>query len=225
MRQTQHRGQTLDYLSLCPEDHAEGQFLPLVICLHGYGAGMEDLTGLAEAIDPQRYVYVFPNGPRPAFDGADTTSRAWFERGGHESPEGVREALQALDGFVREVLARYQVPAGRCLLLGFSQGGNLALRYGLPRPDVFAALAVLSGSLRQPQELKADLPASRKQPLFLAHGTADAMIPVEWGKQAAAFLQGQGYQPVFKQYHGMGHSIGPALLADLRAWVLRTLPP
>ena len=62
---------------------------PAIVCLHGYGANMEDLTGLASALDPTGYQYVFPNGPLPAFDGADLSMRTWYERGGNESPEAV----------------------------------------------------------------------------------------------------------------------------------------
>ncbi len=225
MKEALYRGSTLEYLTLYPDGFKEDAAYPVLICLHGYGANKYDLTGLAETLDPVGYVYVFPNGPKIAFDGADPTSRAWFERGGKESPEGVREAMQAFDGLVQEVRPRYRVLPGQCLLLGFSQGGNLALRYGLPRPEMFAGIAVLSGSLRQVEELEPDLPASRTQPMFIAHGTADELIPVQWGRQLAAFLQEKGYRPNFKIYHGMGHHISLPLLADLRRWLTATLPP
>jgi hypothetical protein len=46
---------------------------------------MQDLTGLAAALDPTGYLYVSPNGPLSAFDGADPSMRTWYERGGNES--------------------------------------------------------------------------------------------------------------------------------------------
>jgi phospholipase/carboxylesterase len=224
MKQTASRGSTLEYLTLYPDGHAEGAAYPLILCLHGYGADMHDLAGLAEALDPTGYLYVLPSAPLPAFDGADVTARAWHERGGNESPEAVRDALAALDGLAREVLTRYRVPAGRALLLGFSQGGALALRYGLPRSEVFAGLAVLSGSLKRVEDLRADLPAARRQPIFVAHGTNDPLVPVAWSREVVTFLEGQGYRPVYRTYP-LGHTIGPRLLADLREWLTGTLPP
>lgn len=136
----------------------------------------------------------------------------------------MRHALAALDGFVKDVLARYQVSAGRALLLGFSQGGAMALRYGLPRPDLFAGIAVLSGSLRRVEELRPDLPVERDQPIFIAHGEDDSMVPVEWSQRLLAFLEEHGYQPAYQTYP-IGHQISPALMADLRAWVKKIFPP
>ncbi len=125
---------------------------------------------------------------------------------------------------MREVLARHRTPPGRALLLGFSQGGALALRYGLPRPEVFAGLAVLSGSLKKVEDLRAGLPPARKQAIFIGHGTRDPLVPVGWSREVLAFLEGQGYRPVYRTFP-IGHSIGPRLLQELRAWVATTLPP
>src|SRR4051794_24876858 len=146
---------TLEYLALTPEGYEEGTPWPLLVWLHGFGADMHDLASLAAAVHTTGYLHVLPNAPLGGFGGPEGTVRAWYERGGKERPESVRLALAGLDSFVQEVLTRFRVPAGRVLLIGFSQGAALALRYGLPRPDVFAGLAVLSGSLRQVDDLRA----------------------------------------------------------------------
>lgn len=223
MERIHYRGSTLEYLTLYPDAYVEEKPYPLVVCLHGFGANMEDLTGLVSALDPCGYLYVFPNGPLAAIDGADVSQRAWYERGGFESPEAVGFALQAFDGFVQEVLERYRVPAGKVVLLGFSQGGAVALRYGLPRPDRFAGIAVLSGSLRQVEDLRPDLPAARVQPIFVGHGTRDSLVPVELSHKLVAFLEGEGYQPFFRTYP-MDHQISLAELRDLGPWVRKVLP-
>lgn len=223
MRQVHNRGTTLEYLTVYPDAYDEQRVYPLIVCLHGYGANMEDLTGLASALDSTGYLYVFPNGPLPAFDGADPSMRTWYERGGNESPDAVQFALQALDSFIQEVLARYRVPAGQAILLGFSQGGAMALRYGVPRPDVFAGIASLSGSLRRFEDLRPNLPPARDQPIFVGHGKADSMVPVDYSRQLRAFLEGEGYRPVFHTYP-IDHQISPAEIKDVRSWLQKTLP-
>jgi len=223
MERVHHRGSTLEYLTLYLDAYDEEKPYPLVVCLHGFGANMEDLTGLVSAIDTCGYLFVFPNGPVTAFDGADDSLRAWYERGGIESPEAVRIALQAFDGFVQEVLERYRVPPAKVVLLGFSQGGAVALRYGLPRPDRFAGIAVLSGSLRNVEDLRPDLPAERKQPIFVGHGNWDSLVPVEYSHKLVAFLEGEGYRPFFRTYP-MDHQISLAELRDLGLWVRKVLP-
>jgi len=221
MKSSVDRGSSLDYLTVYPDDYVEGKSYPLIICLHGFGANKDDLSGLAPVIDRTGYLYVLPDGPLAAAD--EPTIRAWYERGGKESPVAVREALAALDGLVREVLARFRVTPGRALLVGFSQGGAMGLRYGLPRPDMFAGIGVLSGSLRQVDDLRASLPAERKQPIFVAHGQFDSMVPFAWSQDLVAFLEAQGYQPTYKTYP-IDHEISPSLVAELRSWIKKVLP-
>jgi len=223
MERIYYRGSTLEYLTLYRDAYDKEKPYPLIVCLHGFGANMEDLTGLVSAIDTCGYIFVFPNGPVAALDGADASLRAWYERGGNESPKAVRFALQAFDGFLQEVLASYRVPAGKVVLLGFSQGGAVALRYGLPRPDLFAGIAVLSGSLRRVEDLRPDLPATKDQPIFVGHGTWDSLVPVEYSHKLVAFLEGEGYQPFFRTYP-MDHQISLAELRDLGPWVRKVLP-
>src|SRR5262249_35301767 len=107
------QGKTLTYQVLYPDGHREGESYPVVFCLHGYGANRADLPGLAERLNSRGYLYVLPDGPIAAFDGADPTMRAWYERGGNESAAAVGEALAALEGLVGEVLERFRTPPGR----------------------------------------------------------------------------------------------------------------
>jgi phospholipase/carboxylesterase len=217
------QGSTLDYLTILPDGPHPGPTCPVVICLHGFGANMYDLADLAHVLG-RGYAYVFPNAPMTMSRGGGATGRAWYEGGGYESADAVALALAALDGLVRELLTEQRAVAGQAVLLGFSQGGALALRYGLPRPNVFAGIASLSGSPRDPTGLTAELPAERNQRLFIAHGDQDGLVPVEWGRNVAAFLGEQGYQPVYHEYP-VGHAISPAEVAGLALWLRETLPP
>jgi phospholipase/carboxylesterase len=220
MKRSIDRGSHLDYLTVYPNGYVEGNSYPLVILLHGFGANKDDLSDLAPLIDRENYIYVLPDAPLSAAD--EPMIRAWYERGGKESPAAVREAIASLDGFVKEVTARFQVRPGRALLAGFSQGGAMSLRYGLCRPDLFAGVAVLSGSLRQVDDLTPTLPTERTQPIFLAHGRHDTMVPFEWSKDLMAYLEAQGYRPTYKTYP-IEHEVSPSLIGDLRTWIKSVL--
>ena len=65
MKTERHQGNHLKYLTLLPDDYQEDVTYPLVIMLHGFGANMEDLAGLAPAIETEGYVYACPNAPIP----------------------------------------------------------------------------------------------------------------------------------------------------------------
>jgi phospholipase/carboxylesterase len=224
MRHEVHQGSTLEYLTVYPERYQDQAVYPLLIWLHGFGAYVRDLADLAAAVHRTGYLHVLPNAPLGGFGGPEGTVRAWFERGGKERPESVRLALAGLGDFVQEALVRFRVPAGKALLVGLSQGGNLALRFGLPRPDLFAGLAALSCSLRQVNDLLADLPVERSLPIFLAHGVADSMVPAECSRGVVKVLKEQGYRPTYQE-HQMGHEINQALLAELKSWITKTLLP
>jgi phospholipase/carboxylesterase len=223
MKAVESRGSTLQYLTLFPDNYEAGQPYPLIICLHGRGADMRDLAGLAPAIDQHGYLYICPNAPVTISIGPGYTGQAWYEPGGNPSPAAMEQALTALDGLVREVFTEYQVTAGQALLLGFSQGGAMTYRYGILRPDIFAGLAILSGALRHPEALLPHLPSTRDQRLFIAHGTHDPVLPVDLSRDAVAFLAAQGYQPLYREYP-MGHEITLDVLNDLTPWIHQTLP-
>jgi phospholipase/carboxylesterase len=194
---------------------------PVVVCLHGFGANGADLEGLAGAIDPHAYAYVFPDAPLPILPGGGVRSCAWHVRGGRESIGEAAEAVAVLETFLDGVRARH--PAQPMALIGFSQGAAVALRYGLPRPDRVAGLAVLSGSLRRTDDLTATLPDRRDLPLFVAHGRTDELVPFAVAGSLHVYLQGRGYRPEFHAHDG-GHFIPPGVVRELRGWLRRVMP-
>jgi phospholipase/carboxylesterase len=224
MRTERTTGGPLDYLSLVPEDFTPAAGFPLVVLLHGYGSNMDDLAHLAAVLHTTGYAHVVPNGPLEAFHATDDSMRAWYERGGDETPAGVALARARLAAFLPEVWQRFGTPPGRTVLLGFSQGGNLATRHGLPSPDDFAGVAVLAGSLKKLDQLTPELPTLRSQRVFIAHGYRDAVVPFQVGRDLVDFLQRHGYQPEFHGYT-IQHTITTPLVDDLRRWLVRTLPP
>ena len=68
------------------------------------------------------------------------------------------------------------------------------------------------------------LPPARSQQIFIAHGSEDPLVPIDWSRRAVNFLQSQGYQPVYHEYP-MGHEINDAVLHDLVPWIHNVLPP
>jgi phospholipase/carboxylesterase len=224
MKTVEARSSTLEYLTVFPDNYDATRPYPVIVCLHGFGADMRDLAGLAPAIDQTGHLYVCPNAPLRLPIGPGYIGRAWYEPGGNASPAAVEHALTALDSLIGEVFVQYQVPAGQAILLGFSQGGAMTYRYGMPRPELFSGLVVLSGALRNPETILPQLPATRQQGIFIAHGTDDPLVPINWSREAAAFLEAQGYQPFYREYP-MAHEINFAVLNDLIPWIHTILPP
>jgi phospholipase/carboxylesterase len=219
-------GGPLTYLLIRPDDYRPEVSYPLVILLHGFGASMYDLAGLTPAISSMGYMYACPNAPYPLDIGGGQVGYSWSRGrpGMPEAPDEGPSVEERLAGFLEEVMAAAGAGAGRVLLGGFSQGGGLTLRFGLPRPQVFAGLAVMSGAFRDADGLRERLPATRDLPIFLCHGIWDHLVAVERGRETKAFLEAEGYSPEYHEYQ-MAHEISGDVVADLKPWLERVLPP
>ena len=68
------------------------------------------------------------------------------------------------------------------------------------------------------------MPAQRTQPIFIAHGSLDEVAPLQRAQEARAFLEAEGYTPLYKEYP-VAHEISQELLADLVPWTNKVLPP
>ena len=228
MQATQHQGKTLHYIAIEPDGYDSSQKYPMIILLHGFGAHMGDLATLAPAIDPQGYIYIFPNAPIPFEIGPGATGYGWtYPR---RIPQELRRAddvdsvVEMLATLVDEVTAHYQTEPGQVILGGFSQGGMMTYRYGLPNPDKFKGLVALSAVAPEADTMREKLPEDRSQPIFVAHGTADMVIEVQMARDTREFLQAEGYKPLYHEYP-MAHEISQQTLTDLAEWIKSVLPP
>ena len=221
-------GNSLKYLVVEPDDYDPQQEYPAVVLLHGFGASMTDLAGLSTMVDRTGYLYLFPNAPIQMQIGPGMTGYAWTPPGTttdvHASERAAERAEELLVGFYDEIAERHGVDDGGIVMGGFSQGGMMTYRFGLPRPEKFAGLVILSGRVPSPDGLSIRLPEFRDQPVFVAHGTQDMMINLNDARTSRAFLESNGYQPEYHEYH-MGHEINNDVMADLVPWLSNVMPP
>lgn len=224
MKYVQHEGDHLKFITVEPNGFEPEHPYPLVILLHGFGAHMGDLAGLASAIDSRGYVYAFPNAPISMDMGLVGENFAWASLGGDGANEALGHADRLLEGFLEEVLTMYPPPPGKVILGGFSQGGMMAYRGGLPHPDRFAGIAALSSVVVGKRDIEDRLPENRSQALFASHGTDDNLIPVTDARQGIEFLRSKGYDPEYNEYP-MGHEISLEVISDLTVWVHKVLAP
>lgn len=184
----------------------------LVIFLHGYGANGADLISLADI-----YQHALPNAAFVSPDAPDPipgypAGRQWFPletRSPQEMATGVRLAKPALDAFITAEARRYDLPLSQVALIGFSQGTMMALHVGLRMADKLAAIVGFSGLLADHTSLAGDIMS--KPPIFLAHGMADEVLPVEMTLLAATVLADAGCCPEFHLTPGLPHGIDPKM--------------
>ena len=218
-------GKSLPFIIARPEGFTPDGSWPLVVLLHGFGASMYDLASLGPAIDASGYVYAFPNAPYRVELGFGSVGHSWSaDRPGVQPTSESRSVEELLDAAITEIVDATGARPGRVALGGFSQGAGLTLRHGLPRPEAFAALVVLSGFFRDADTVRPLLPEQRSQPIFLVHGRQDQMIPLAQAHETKSFLESAGYPVAYHEYD-MPHTITDAVLADLTPWLHAALPP
>ena len=115
------------------------------------------------------------------------------------------------------------VDPSRILLAGFSQGGAIALACALRRATPLGGIIALSTYLPMAQRLVAEAtPQARNQPVFMAHGQMDPVVPYAGGDASARQLRALGL-PVEWHAYPMGHQVCGEEIADLAAWMSQRL--
>jgi phospholipase/carboxylesterase len=183
---------------------------PLLVLLHGYLSHEGDLFGLSPLM-PLAPVVASLRAPI-----TEETGFAWFPAELDAADEYRFEVASAAADAVLAWLDR--VEATSVGLLGFSQGGAMALQLMRQAPDRFAYAVQLSG-FALPGSLSTDAAlAARKPPVFWGRGTLDEVIP------AAAVEFTEQWLPEHATltaniYEDVAHAISEQELSDASAFI------
>ena len=202
-----------------------------IIVLHGLGADGTDFVPVAQELklDPVGEVrYVFPHAPvMPVTINGGMSMRAWYDIVGteidrREDERGLRTSQAMVEALIEREIER-GTEAARIVLMGFSQGCAMTLMAGLRFGQRLAGLVGLSGYLPLAAVTEAERhSANRDTPIFLAHGSADQVIPIARATASRDALKALGH-PVEWHEYPMPHSVSAEEIADLNRWLLTTL--
>jgi phospholipase/carboxylesterase len=177
---------------------------PVLVFLHGAtGTGRRHLRAVLAAADRYGVVLVAPDSRHPS---------SWdliAER--HFGPD-VAFLDRVLDALVGPL--DLDVDTSRLAVGGVSDGASYALALGLSNGDIFSTVLAFSpGFLVVPD-------AIGRPRLFISHGTADTILPIDaCSRSFVPVLRQAGYQVEYHEFDG-GHTVPPPVSdAGLRWWL------
>lgn len=198
-----------------------------ILWLHGLGDSGDGFAPIVpELVRPDwpALRFVFPHAPMRAVTiNGGMRMRAWYDiahldMANRADEAGVAESVARVEALIAREAAR-GIPPDRLILAGFSQGGAIALAAGLRRTVPLAGLIALSTYLPAPGKAAVALrPGAERQPLFMAHGMGDPVVPYAAGEESAAMMRRMGFAVDWHRYP-MAHQVCVEELRDLGDWL------
>jgi phospholipase/carboxylesterase len=197
-----------------------------LIWLHGLGADGHDFAPMVGELRlPFQVRFVFPHAPLlPVTMNGGYLMPAWYDlfsldiNAAHDQA-GIRNTQAKINALIAHEKQR-GVPPDRILLVGFSQGGAIALHTALRYPERLGGVLALSAYLPLPLALADEGSLANKDiPIYMAHGNQDSVISIETARQSQALLVAGGYNVSWHEYD-MPHSVCPEEISDMRHFIV-----
>lgn len=157
-------------LVIPPEWEASDPAWPLVLLLHGYGAGgeLQDVyLGLSARGDELGYLTLTPDGTKDP-----TGNRFWNVTGSTRPVDDVAY----LEGLIVEAIAGFNVDPAQVYVVGHSNGGYMAHKLACDIPARVAGIAAIAGGI-----FGLGAGCDEPVPVIMIQGTDDATVPYEGG--------------------------------------------
>jgi len=203
----EYRGEIREYILYVPEDLEDSA--PLVIGMHGYTSSpwvFKNNFGWDKLADEHKFIVCYPQGSYEPFN----SYSHW----------NARIPLSNVDdvGFISElalhIVDTYKLNKDRIFATGFSNGGYMAYTLACERPDIFRAVASVSGLMSEytwksynPYEFTADkwlwYSPSTPIPICHIHGTDDLIVPIDGSKYLPEFVPGLSAEDTIEFWAGI----------------------
>ena len=177
-----------------------------LVLLHGWGADASDLLNVGDLLTQglkDRFEIVSLSAPHPHPSGS---GRQWYPLYPHKL-EQVPNAVLNLERRLNNLCFK-NIPLSKTLLLGFSQGGAMALEIAT-RINFDGVFAFSSYAHPDWEPLKG------MPPIFLYHGINDQIVPKEASQKSFDILKKNGVKSELYIFDG-GHEINNELIKHCR---------
>jgi predicted esterase len=190
---------------------AGGADAPTLLLLHGTGGNENDLLNLGASLLPDAAL-LSPRG-KVLENGMPRFFRRLAE--GVFDLQDLQRRTHELADFVDAAAATYGFARDKVIVVGYSNGANIAASMLLLRPDVLAGAVLLRAMV--PLE-PAEAPKLNGVPVFLAAGRFDPIVPSANTERLAQLLESAGAE-VTLHWQAAGHNLTQNELQTVQTWL------
>ena len=166
-------GETRQYILHRPDGLQENS--PLVFVLHGLGgsaSGIREYSRMDKVADENGFAVCYPQGTGGSEDTKYTKKGTHFWNVGYEVHKNETvddvEFITSLAMFLQE---KYNLDSEKTFCTGMSNGGDMSYLLGCAAPDIFKAIAPITGCMMK--WIYDSCNENDPVPVFHVHGTAD----------------------------------------------------
>ena len=185
---------------MIPPHSETGDRRPVVVMLHGRGAGPENILDLVPRLDRPQFRYVAPAAP----------NRTWYPFSFMADIAKNEPHLSLALAQVRQVIDETVaggVPREQIVLLGFSQGACLASEFVIRHAARYGGLIAFSGGAIGPAGTTWQPGSFDGTPMFFGCSDVDAHVPESRVRETADVCTRAGARVTTQIYPGMGHLV------------------
>lgn len=204
----------------------------VIIWLHGLGADGSDFVPILPELGLGSFPirFIFPNATSmPVSINNGMVMPAWYDVRSPDLTEqqdesGMQKSQDRIEAIIAAQVA-LGIDSNHIILVGFSQGGVMALYTGLRHKNTLGGIIALSAYLPLADSTKQQAhQANLGVPILMAHGISDPVIPISAGRDASSKLKKLGYRVEWYEYD-MPHSVHPDEITQIGTWLKGRLAP
>ncbi len=187
---------------LVPSGYDPAVALPLIVAFHGAVGDAQDMIDFLGPDAASRHYFVLA---------IQSTLTTWDAIGGQFGAD-----VTATNSALGYAFTNCRVDSTRIIAAGFSDGASYALGLGRCNGDLFRKVVAFSPGF-VPESSSAPV---GKPPIFVSHGTADAVFPIDaTSRVIVPRLRAEGYSVEYREFAG-GHGVPAEVGNTSRDWML-----
>ena len=160
-----------------------------IIGLHGWTGTEYSMVPVAKSMKVPNAKWYIPRAPYNASSGKGYT---WFS-GSPETGWKSKKTFNLMDKIFNQIINDGFLP-NKIILLGFSMGASLAIRYGLTLNVILKGIIPIAGMVRDTEELLDSSSIESKQtPILMIHGKKDSVVDYHNSINLGKILKNNGY--------------------------------